>query len=188
LRTLPVPDAPDVDADTWRVVRLGALADLLAAAALVRTAVPAGTGVAVTDPYRATGRTLTSVLPAGEPVLVDWPIGFDLPCQQPPRVAGGMVEPVDWFVQSATFENTPPLTMIDGGGSYATLGSVATLTPYRGFLPGAGYREWGNLVRVEYDLPRGRYTVTGGQREVPGWRWWDGAGPGPSPQQFLPTP
>ena len=36
-------------------------------------------------------------------------------------------------------------------------------------------------MRVDYDLPTGRYDVASASREVPGWRWWDGAGPGPSP-------
>ncbi|GAB7192231.1 hypothetical protein NUM3379_29400 [Kineococcus sp. NUM-3379] len=179
----------------WRVVRLTTLDRLEPEVARVRVNVSAGSPAgspdqpaagAVTDPWVATGERLSSVLPREQAVLVDWPIGFDLPCARPPLVAGGMVEPVEWVVQSATFEHTPMLTMIDGGGSYATLPTVATLTPYRGFLPGAPYREWGNLLRVRYQLPRERYDVVEGERTVPGWRWWDGAGPGPSPQEFLP--
>ncbi|WP_432502346.1 arabinosyltransferase domain-containing protein [Kineococcus arenarius] len=189
---LPVPAVPPAG-EGWRRVGFGPVADAPPGAVAVRvrlrTDEAAGTGSepvpAVTDVYRRTGQSVSEVVPAGTRVLLDWPIGLHLPCYEPPVVAGGMVEPVTWMVRSATFEVTPPLALIDGGGSYATLPEVATLTPYRGFLPGAPYREWGDLVRVEYELPTGGYDVSAGERTVPGWRWWDGAGPGPSPQSVL---
>ncbi|WP_369052011.1 arabinosyltransferase domain-containing protein [Kineococcus terrestris] len=190
-RSLPVP-AVVPGGDGWRRVGFGPVADAPAGAVAVRVVLTAPDGegepAAVTDVYRRTGQVLTDVLPADAGVLVDWPIGLHLPCQQPPRVAGGLVEPVGWLVRSATFEGTPMLAVIDGGGSYATLPEVATLTPYRGFLPGAPYREWGDLVEVTYDLPTGGYDVAPGERTVPGWRWWEGAGPGPSPQEFIDRP
>ncbi|WP_432486791.1 arabinosyltransferase domain-containing protein [Kineococcus sp. SYSU DK018] len=189
---LPVPAVLPAG-DGWRRVGFGPVADAPpgAVAVRVRLRVDEATGTgpvttpAVTDVYRRTGQTVSEVVPPGTHVLLDWPIGLHLPCYEPPVVAGGLVEPVRWVVRSATFESTPPLALIDGGGSYATLPEVATLTPYRGFLPGAPYREWGDLVLVEYELPPGDYDVGAGERTVPGWRWWDGAGPGPSPQSVL---
>ncbi|WP_432494129.1 arabinosyltransferase domain-containing protein [Kineococcus auxinigenes] len=189
---LPVPAVLPAG-DGWRRVGFGPVADAPPGAVAVRVRLRAGEAAgagqapvpAVTDVYRRTGQTVSEVVPAGTHVLLDWPIGLHFPCYEPPVVAGGMVEPVEWVVRSATFEVTPPLALIDGGGSYATLPEVATLTPYRGFLPGAPYREWGDLVRVEYELPTGGYDVGAGERTVPGWRWWDGAGPGPSPQSVL---
>ncbi|NAZ87206.1 hypothetical protein GTR00_14045, partial [Kineococcus sp. T90] len=195
---LPVPAALP-GGDGWRRVGFGPVADAPAAAVAARVrlrvdeapaervagATAAAAVPAVTGLYRRTGEPVSAAVPPGSTVLLDWPIGLHFPCYEPPAVGGGLVEPVGWFVRSATFEVTPPLTFIDGGGAYATLPEVATLTPYRGFLPGAPYREWGDLVRVEYPLPPGRYDVAAGERTVPGWRWWDGAGPGPSPQPYL---
>ena len=198
---LPVP-AVLPPGDGWRRVGFGPVADAPAAAVAARVrlrtdaaqeadetdgAVATATAAvpAVTGLYRRTGEPVSEVVPPGSTVLLDWPIGLHFPCYVPPVVGGGVVQPVEWFVRSATFEGTPPLTFIDGGGAYSTLPEVATLTPYRGFLPGARYREWGDLVRVEYPLPPGRYDVAAGERTVPGWRWWDGAGPGPSPQPYL---
>nr|WP_281373174.1 arabinosyltransferase domain-containing protein [Kineococcus aurantiacus] len=181
---LPVP-AVVPGGTGWRRVGFGPVAATPAGAVAVRVVLDAGPGAqgeaAVTDVYRRTAQVVSDVVPAGSTVLLDWPLGLHFPCYAPPRVADGLVEPVRWFVRSATFESTDPLTFIDGGGSYATLREVATLTPYRGYLPGTDYREWGDLVRVDYDLPLDGYAVTGGTRTVPGWRWWPGAGPGPSP-------
>jgi arabinosyltransferase C len=111
-----------------------------------------------------------------------------MPCQRPPRVVDGMVEPVTWVVQSQTFANAPPLAFIDGGGSYALLPEVGVATVYPGFTPGAAEESWGsttarwgNLVRFDPALPTDGFRLVPGSRVIPGWTWWPGAGPGPSP-------
>jgi hypothetical protein len=74
------------------------------------------------------------------------------------------------------------LTVIDGGGSYSTAPTVSEQTTYPGFVPGVfPYAVWGNLVHWEPRLATGAYRLIPGTRVVDGWRWWPGAGPGPSP-------
>ena len=179
--------APGGGDPVWQQVILGPSPVLPAGTSLVRLRLTDRNDaeerwVMATDVHRLAGRTLSEVLPDDEPVLVDWPLGFNMPCQEPPRVVDGMVEPVEWLVQSATFAQTPPLTVIDGGGSYSTAPTVSEQTTYPGFVPGVfPYAVWGNLVHWEPRLATGAYRLIPGTRVVDGWRWWPGAGPGPSP-------
>ncbi len=170
----------------WRQFVLGAAIHLPRGADVVRLRVEdlefSDEGwIAVTDPYRIEGRTVSELV-GDEPVALDWPIGFNMPCIEPPVVADGMVQPVRWLVQSDTYAAVPELTHVDSrGGSYATAETVADETEYVGFMPGVyPFEEWGVLVRLEPELPEDGYTVTRSTRVVPGWGWWPGAGPGPS--------
>ncbi|MGY1754915.1 arabinosyltransferase domain-containing protein [Blastococcus sp. SYSU D01042] len=137
----------------------------------------------VTAPYRATGEPLTRLF-EGNSVALDWPIGFNMPCVEPPRVADGMVEPVDQLVLGDTFSDDPGLLIVDnGGGAYGTVDEVARVTRYRGFLPDTSADvTWGTLLELEYDLPTDAFRVEEGSRTIAGWGWWPEAGPGPSPE------
>jgi arabinosyltransferase C len=139
--------------------------------------------VGLTDPYRVDGQTLRDLL-QGESVVLDWPVGLNMPCIDPPRIADGMVEPVEWLVLSGAYADAEQLTVIDErGGSYSTMSTVAKETDYRGFTPGVmpGYTEWGRLVRWDLELPADRYRLVKDHRTIAGWKWWPGAGDGPSP-------
>ncbi len=139
--------------------------------------------LAMTAPYRVTGEVLSELFD-GSSVALDWPIGFNMPCIDPPRVADGMVEPVDWLVTSATFQESPAVTMEDDrGGAYGTVDEVASEVPHQGFLPGVfPYTEWGRATELDYELPTDAFSVEVGSRTIAGWGWWPGAGPGPSPE------
>lgn len=139
--------------------------------------------LAVTAPYKVIGEPLSELLD-GASVALDWPIGFNMPCIEPPRVADGMVEPVDWLVISETFADSPDLTILDDrGGAYGTLDEVTSETAYRGFMPAVfPYTEWGRLIEYDYALPTDAFRMEKGSRTIAGWGWWPGAGPGPSPE------
>ena len=55
----------------------------------------------------------------GQDVVLDWPVGFTLPCVDPPRIADGMVPPVEWIMLSEKYADAPELLVIDerGGGA-----------------------------------------------------------------------
>ncbi|WP_029432587.1 arabinosyltransferase domain-containing protein [Blastococcus sp. URHD0036] len=193
LESRPVDLPAAGGAPEWNRVLLGPAVELPAGTDLVRLRLvdaddalgvgdPGQRWLAGTEPYRMVGRTLSDLLPEDEPVVVDWPLGFAMPCQEPPRIADGMVEPVEWLVQSITFADTPPLTVIDGGGSYSTAPEVSDVTTYVGFTPGVSpYTTWGNLVHWDPRLAQDGYELVHDTRVVGGWGWWPGAGPGPSP-------
>jgi arabinosyltransferase C len=139
--------------------------------------------LAMTAPFRVIGEPLEDLF-EGTSVGLDWAIGFNMPCIDPPRVADGMVEPVDWLVFSQTFADSPDVTVVDDrGGSYGTVDEVAEETRYRGFIPGVfPYTEWGRVVALDYELPTDAFRTEQGSRTIAGWGWWPGAGPGPSPE------
>ncbi|TKJ18392.1 arabinosyltransferase domain-containing protein [Blastococcus sp. CCUG 61487] len=181
-------EEPSVGQDRWVRQLLDAWVELPEGATLVRVRLTdrnltPGGWLAVTAPHLAVGETLTELL-TGSSVALDWPIGFNMPCIDPPRVADGLVEPIDWLVLGDTFADDPGLLIVDdGGGAYGTLDEVADLTEYRGFLPSTSPDvEWGTLVGVDYPLPTDAFRVTEGSRTIAGWGWWPGAGPGPSPE------
>jgi arabinosyltransferase C len=140
--------------------------------------------LAMTAPYRVTGEPLTELF-EGTSVALDWAIGFNMPCIEPPLVVDGMVEPVDWLVFSATFADAPAVTFVDDrGGSYGTVDEAADATAYRGFIPGVfPYTEWGRLIELDYELPTDAFRMERSSRTIAGWGWWPGAGPGPSPEE-----
>ncbi len=181
-------DVEDLASGAWTRENLGARQELPADAALVRFRLTdrnltAAGWLTVTAPYLVVGRPLSELFD-GTSVGLDWPIGFNMPCVDPPRVADGMVEPVDWLVFSDTFADSPDITIIDDrGGAYGTVEEVARFTTYRGFLPGTSPDvEWGRLVALDYELPTDAFRVEQGTRTIAGWGWWPGAGPGPSPE------
>ncbi|WP_375335648.1 arabinosyltransferase C-terminal domain-containing protein [Blastococcus sp. TML/C7B] len=143
----------------------------------------AGGWLAVAEPYRVVGQPLTELF-EGKSVALDWPIGFNMPCVEPPRVADGMVEAIDLLVLGDTFSDDPGLLIVDNkGGAYGTVDEVAGITRYRGFLPDTSADvTWGALVELDYDLPTDAFRVVDGSRTIAGWGWWPEAGPGPSPE------
>jgi arabinosyltransferase C len=192
----PLPAVTAVDTDeveelssvAWAGENLGARQELPEGAALVRFRLTDRNltregWLTVTAPYLIVGQPLSELFD-GTSVALDWPIGFNMPCVDPPRVADGMVEPVDFVVFSDTFADSPDITIVDDrGGAYGTLAEVAGTTTYRGFLPTTSPDvEWGRLVALDYDLPTDAFRIDEGTRTIAGWGWWPGAGPGPSPE------
>lgn len=173
---------------SWQQERLGSTTHLPAGATLVRVQAVdrnfTGEGwLGVTDPYRVDGTTLRELF-EGQDVVLDWPVGFTLPCVDPPRIADGMVPPVEWIMLSEKYADAPELLVIDErGGSYSTMTEVADATTYPGFSPGVGpeYTEWGRLVRYDRELPADAYRLVEDERVIAGWGWWPGAGEGPVP-------
>ncbi|RBY80054.1 hypothetical protein DQ239_02895 [Blastococcus sp. TF02-09] len=173
---------------SWEQERLGSTTHLPAGATLVRVQAvdrnfTGGGWLGVTDPYRVDGTILRELF-EGEDVVLDWPVGFTLPCVEPPRIADGMVPPVEWIMFSEKYADAPELLVIDDrGGSYSTMTEVADATTYPGFSPGVGpeYTEWGRLVRYDRQLPADAYRLVEDERVIAGWGWWPGAGDGPVP-------
>ncbi len=177
-----------VEEGAWTRRLVGASREFPAGTSLVRFRVtdqnltPEG-WLTVTAPFRAIGEPLSELFD-GNSVALDWPIGFNMPCVEPPRVADGMVEPIDLLVLGDTFSDDPGLLIIDDeGGAYGTVDEVAEVTRYRGFLPDTSADvRWGQLRELEYDLPTDAFRMEMGSRTIAGWGWWPGAGPGPSPE------
>jgi arabinosyltransferase C len=172
----------------WTRRLVGASRDIPEGASLVRFRLidrnlTAEGWLTVTAPHRAIGEPLRELF-EGNSVALDWPIGFNMPCVEPPRVADGMVEPIDLLVLGDTFSDDPGLLIIDdGGGAYGTVDEVAEVTRYRGFLPDTSAEvQWGQLLELRYDLPTDAFRMEPGTRTIAGWGWWPGAGPGPSPE------
>lgn len=173
---------------SWTRRLVGASREFPEGAALVRYRLTdqnltAGGWLAVAEPYRVVGQPLTELF-EGKSVALDWPIGFNMPCVEPPRVADGMVEAIDLLVLGDTFSDDPGLLIVDNkGGAYGTVDEVAGITRYRGFLPDTSADvTWGALVELDYDLPTDAFRVVDGSRTIAGWGWWPEAGPGPSPE------
>ncbi|MGY2129944.1 arabinosyltransferase domain-containing protein [Blastococcus sp. SYSU DS0617] len=190
LQEVPVEFREEDEPDgSWEQERLGSTTHLPAGATLVRVEAIdrnfTGSGwLGVTDPYRVDGRILRELF-EGDDVVLDWPVGFTLPCVEPPRIADGLVPPVEWIMLSEKYADAPELLVIDErGGSYSTLREVADTTTYPGFSPGVGpeYTEWGRLVRYDRELPADAYRLVEDERVIPGWGWWPGAGDGPVPE------
>jgi len=181
-------DDQDEAEGAWVQERLGSTTHLPDGATLVRVQAvdrnfSGGGWLGVTDPYRVDGTTLRELF-QGQDVVLDWPVGFTLPCVDPPRIADGMVPPVEWIMLSEKYADAPELLVIDErGGSYSTMTEVADATTYPGFSPGVGpeYTEWGRLVRYDRELPADAYRLVEDERVIAGWGWWPGAGDGPVP-------
>ena len=182
-------DDDEDDAEgAWVQERLGSTTHLPDGATLVRVQAvdrnfTGGGWLGVSDPYRVDGTTLRELF-EGEDVVLDWPVGFTLPCVDPPRIADGLVPPVEWIMLSEKYADAPELLVIDErGGSYSTMTEVADATTYPGFSPGVGpeYTEWGRLVRYDRELPADAYRLVEDERVIAGWGWWPGAGEGPVP-------
>ena len=182
-------DEDEVGGSPWDQERLGSTTHLPAGATLVRVQAvdrnfTESGWLGVTDPYRVDGRTLRELF-EGEDVVLDWPVGFTLPCIEPPRIADGMVPPVQWVMLSEKYADAPELLVIDErGGSYSTMSEVAEENTYPGFSPGVGpeYTEWGRLIRWDLELPADAYRLVQDERVIAGWGWWPGAGEGPVPE------
>jgi arabinosyltransferase C len=183
-----VEDDEDQADGSWVQERLGSTTHLPAGANLVRVQAvdrnfTGGGWLGVTDPYRVNGTTLRELF-EGQDVVLDWPVGFTLPCVDPPRLADGMAPPVEWIMLSEKYADAPELLVIDErGGSYSTMTEVADATTYPGFSPGVGpeYTEWGRLIRYDRELPADAYRLVEDERVIAGWGWWPGAGDGPVP-------
>ncbi|OLT39067.1 cell shape-determining protein [Saccharomonospora sp. CUA-673] len=95
------------------------------------------------------------LVPASEPVLLDWVGAFTLPCRRAPSVAGGVVEPVQYrFASGPHIRAIASVSYIaSAGGPYVPLMQLATETPVPTYLRGDKLTEPISISRLHYPTP-----------------------------------
>lgn len=97
----------------------------------------------------------TDLVPASEPVVLDWVGAFTMPCRRPPSVADGTVEPVRYrFASGPSIRDIGSVSYISSqGGPYAPLMQLATETPVPTYLRGDKLSEPISVFRLDYPAP-----------------------------------
>ena len=145
-------------APAWRNLRLP-LAAIPVGATAVRLVVDdenlaTEDWIALTPPRVPRLRTLQDVVGSADPVLLDWEVGLEFPCQRPFGHRNGVDEVPRWRVlpgRASDEVNSPVMDSIGGGplGVTELLLKATTLATY---LKNDWYRDWGSLQRfTPYD-------------------------------------
>nr|WP_281372394.1 arabinosyltransferase domain-containing protein [Prauserella isguenensis] len=97
----------------------------------------------------------TELVPASEPVMLDWVGAFTMPCRRPPSVADGTVEPVRYrFASGPAIRDIGSVSYISSqGGPYAPLMQLATQKPVPTYLRGDKLSEPISVFRLDYPAP-----------------------------------
>ncbi|MFB9906401.1 arabinosyltransferase domain-containing protein [Allokutzneria oryzae] len=124
------------------------------------------------DQVRLPEGTTLAELARTRPTSVDWGIGLVYPCVPIPAVADGLSTPPEYRVLPAG-QGAMGGSMQTGefaGGTHGFLSQVGRTEPVPTFGPlnDGSVPAWGELQRVLYAHPVGRYTVTHTSRTVSG--------------------
>ncbi|MFD6791864.1 MULTISPECIES: arabinosyltransferase domain-containing protein [Prauserella salsuginis group] len=94
----------------------------------------------------------TELVPASEPVILDWVGAFTMPCRRPPSVADGTVDPVRYrFASGPSIRDIGSVSyMASQGGPYAPLMQLATETAVPTYLRGDKLSEPISVFRLDY--------------------------------------
>src|SRR5690606_20412013 len=92
------------------------------------------------------------LVPASQPVILDWVGAFTLPCRHAPSVAGGVVEPVRYrFASGPSIRAIGSVSYVgSAGGPYVPLMQLATETPVPTYLRGDKLAEPISIFRLDY--------------------------------------
>lgn len=108
----------------------------------------------------------TDLVPASEPIILDWVGAFTMPCRRPPSVADGTVEPVRYrFASGPSIRDIGSVSYIPSqGGPYAPLMQLATETPIPTYLRGDKLSEPISVFRLDYPAPMRGLLMTQAHR------------------------
>ncbi|MFT4125577.1 MAG: arabinosyltransferase domain-containing protein [Gordonia sp. (in: high G+C Gram-positive bacteria)] len=174
---LPIDPGPVVTNRPWRNLRVPMSAVPPAATVMRLSLVDDNLGVdqylVITPPRAPQLRTLQQVVGSSAPVLLDFTVGSQFPCQQPLRVTHGVAEIPRWRIlpdypeansQSKTWQAA------DGGGLLAISSAMTTATAVGTYLRDDWSADWGALERLTPLAPHARVarTHTTGQTR---WGW-----------------
>jgi arabinosyltransferase C len=111
--------------------------------------------IAVTPPRIPQLRTLQDVVGSQDPVLLDWLVGLDFPCQRPFAHHNGVIEVPKWRILPDRFgaeANSPVMDNLGGGplGISELLLRASTVSTY---LKDDWFRDWGALQQLTMYYP-----------------------------------
>jgi arabinosyltransferase C len=111
--------------------------------------------IALTPPRIPKLRTLQDVVGSQDPVLLDWLVGLDFPCQKPFGHQNGVTDVPKWRIMPDRFgaeANSPVMDNIGGGplGISELLLRATTLATY---LNDDWFRDWGALQHLTQYYP-----------------------------------
>lgn len=111
--------------------------------------------IALTPPRIAHLRTLQDVVGSDDPVLLDWLVGMDFPCQRPFGHNTGVVEVPKWRILPDRFgaeANSPVMDNL-GGGPLGITELLLRATTVATYLNDDWSRDWGSLQRLTLYYP-----------------------------------
>jgi hypothetical protein len=113
----------------------------------------------------------TQLVPTSEPVAVDWPNAFVLPCRQPAPLSDGIVQPVRYRFSPGTDRELAGLSYDQGaGGPYAPLAQLAFEREVPTYLRGDKLRQPVTVFRFDYPTtPMRDVRPSHGDQEVSGY-------------------
>lgn len=135
--------------------------------------------VAVTPPRLPRLVTLQQLVGAGDPVLLDFAVAEQFPCQRPFRVRNGIAELPKWRVlPDHRLAGTASLSWLadPGGGLLGVVEPLLDPTTVPTYLTDDWRRDWGSLQRYTL-IPKGAAPAAIATDEARRWGWWR---PGPS--------
>ena len=105
--------------------------------------------LAVTPPRVPRTQTLNEVVGRDAPVLLDWEVGFNFPCQRPFDHKNGVIEIPKWRILPDRFgaEANSPVMDYLGGGPLGITELLLKATPVPTYLQNDWFRDWGALQR-----------------------------------------
>src|SRR5581483_7640686 len=112
--------------------------------------------IALTPPRLPRMRTLQDVVGSHEPVMLDWLVGLDFPCQKPFGHDDGVTEVPKWRILPDRFgdeANSPVMDNI-GGGPLGITQLLFRATTVATYLNHDWFRDWGSLQRLWLWYPK----------------------------------
>ncbi|WP_374247009.1 arabinosyltransferase domain-containing protein [Gordonia sp. ABSL49_1] len=162
-KVIPVGIRTPIDvaeAPIWRNLRYP-LSDAPGGATVVRvvvedTSAAPAEWVAITPPRVSRLGTLNEVVGTTDPVFIDWLPGFVFPCQQPMKVANGVLEVPKWRIMpdaEATRKNSQTWMSGKAGGPLGITEAMLYPTLLPTYLRNNWGRDWGGLQRFTEIAP-----------------------------------
>ncbi|HEY7054610.1 MAG TPA: arabinosyltransferase domain-containing protein [Mycobacterium sp.] len=111
--------------------------------------------IALTPPRIPQLRTLQDVVGSADPVLLDWLVGLDFPCQRPFGHNNGVIEAPKWRILPDRFgdeANSPVMDNV-GGGPLGITQLLFRATTVATYLNHDWFRDWGSLQRLTQYYP-----------------------------------
>ena len=108
--------------------------------------------LAFTPPRMAELQSLNDYLSEDTPILLDWPVSFQFPCQRPFNHYAGVAEIPEYRIspeRGLKVVGVDPWQAPDAGGPLGFTNAISEGVTIPGYLQDDWRREWGNLERLE---------------------------------------